>query len=176
MESTSIYHSGIVWNGWTGALANLGLARANALESRTSQGADADAARVRALAACKISSPLERRRPPDSHPAGSQGRIDKAALIWPKRWVEVLLQALKHRTDELEKRTAQLVSANDELEAFSYSVSHDLRAPLRLIYGGAAMLIKEYGPQTVPEAFSQLATQTCGKSPFSCMDRQGALK
>jgi hypothetical protein len=37
-------HSGIVWNCWTGALAHLGVARANALESRTSQGADADAA------------------------------------------------------------------------------------------------------------------------------------
>ena len=44
-------HSGIVWNCWTGALAHLGVARANALESRTSQGADADVARVRALAA-----------------------------------------------------------------------------------------------------------------------------
>jgi eukaryotic-like serine/threonine-protein kinase len=46
-------HSGIVGNCWTGALAHLGVARANALQSRTSQGADADAARVRALAAYK---------------------------------------------------------------------------------------------------------------------------
>jgi eukaryotic-like serine/threonine-protein kinase len=46
-------HSGIVWNCWTGSLAHLGLGRANALESRTAQGADADAARVRALAAYK---------------------------------------------------------------------------------------------------------------------------
>jgi len=46
-------HSGIVWNCWTGALAHLGVARANALQSRTSKGADADAARVRALAAYK---------------------------------------------------------------------------------------------------------------------------
>jgi serine/threonine protein kinase/tetratricopeptide (TPR) repeat protein len=46
-------HRGIVWNCWTGALAHLGVARANALQSRTSQGADADAARVRALAAYK---------------------------------------------------------------------------------------------------------------------------
>jgi len=46
-------HSGIVWNCWTGALAHLGVARANALQSRRSQGADADAARVRALAAYK---------------------------------------------------------------------------------------------------------------------------
>ena len=46
-------HSGIVWNCWTGALAHLGLARANALQAKSSQGADADAARVRALAAYK---------------------------------------------------------------------------------------------------------------------------
>jgi tetratricopeptide (TPR) repeat protein len=48
-----IDHSGIVWNCWTGALAHLGVARANALQARSSQGADADAARVRALAAYK---------------------------------------------------------------------------------------------------------------------------
>ncbi|MGA7931208.1 MAG: serine/threonine-protein kinase [Candidatus Sulfotelmatobacter sp.] len=48
-----IDHSGIVWNCWTGALAHLGVARANGLQSSTSQGADADAARVRALAAYK---------------------------------------------------------------------------------------------------------------------------
>jgi tetratricopeptide (TPR) repeat protein len=46
-----IDHNGIVWNCWTGALAHLGVARANALESRASQGAAADAARVRALTA-----------------------------------------------------------------------------------------------------------------------------
>ncbi len=46
-------HSGIVWNCWTGALARLGVARANALQAKTSQGAEADAARVRSLAAYK---------------------------------------------------------------------------------------------------------------------------
>ena len=50
-------HNGIVSNCWTGALAHLGVARANALQSRTSlgqgQGADADAARTRAIAAYK---------------------------------------------------------------------------------------------------------------------------
>ena len=48
-----IDHSGIVWNCWTGALAHLGVARAHALQAKNSQGADADAARVRALAAYK---------------------------------------------------------------------------------------------------------------------------
>lgn len=46
-------HSGIVWNCWTGALAHLGVARANALQAKNSQAADADAARTRALAAYK---------------------------------------------------------------------------------------------------------------------------
>ncbi len=46
-------HNGLVWNCWTGALAHLGKARANAMQSKASQGADADTARVRALAAYK---------------------------------------------------------------------------------------------------------------------------
>jgi serine/threonine protein kinase/Tfp pilus assembly protein PilF len=46
-------HGGIVWNCWTGALAHLGVARGNALQARTSQGADADAARTQALTAYK---------------------------------------------------------------------------------------------------------------------------
>jgi eukaryotic-like serine/threonine-protein kinase len=48
-----IDQSGIVWNCWTGALAHLGVARANALQARNSSGADADLARSRALAAYK---------------------------------------------------------------------------------------------------------------------------
>jgi tetratricopeptide (TPR) repeat protein len=44
-------HSGIVWNCWTGALAHLGVARANALQMKNSQGADADSARIRARSA-----------------------------------------------------------------------------------------------------------------------------
>ncbi len=44
-------HRGLVWNCWTGALAHLGMARANALEAANSRGAVADSARTRALAA-----------------------------------------------------------------------------------------------------------------------------
>jgi hypothetical protein len=46
-------HNGIVWNCWTGALAHLGVARANALVARSSQGADGYVARTRALNAYK---------------------------------------------------------------------------------------------------------------------------
>jgi eukaryotic-like serine/threonine-protein kinase len=44
-------HNGIVWNCWTGAMARLGVARANALQSKAAKGADADATRARAIAA-----------------------------------------------------------------------------------------------------------------------------
>ncbi len=74
-----IDHSGIVWNCWTGALAHLGVARANALQARTSQGADADAARVRALAAYKDFLTLWKDADPDI-PILKQAKAEYAKL------------------------------------------------------------------------------------------------
>jgi eukaryotic-like serine/threonine-protein kinase len=72
-------HSGIVWNCWTGALAHLGVARANALQTKTSQGADADAARVRALAAYKDFLTLWKDADPDI-PILKQAKAEYAKL------------------------------------------------------------------------------------------------
>jgi tetratricopeptide (TPR) repeat protein/predicted Ser/Thr protein kinase len=72
-------HSGIVWNCWTGALAHLGVARANALESKTTQGADADAARVRALAAYQDFLTLWKDADPDI-PILKEARAEYAKL------------------------------------------------------------------------------------------------
>jgi Tfp pilus assembly protein PilF/predicted Ser/Thr protein kinase len=77
-----IDHSGVVWNCWTGALAHLGVARANALEARTLEGADADAARVRALAAYKTFLDLWKNAEPGI-PLYKEAKAEHAKLLSP---------------------------------------------------------------------------------------------
>jgi PAS domain S-box-containing protein len=58
--------------------------------------------------------------------------------------------------EDLKQRAAQLEAANKELEAFSYSVSHDLRAPLRSIDGFSHVVLEDYGEQLPPDARAYL--------------------
>ena len=71
--------------------------------------------------------------------------------------LEVLNNQLEAR---IEERTGQLVSANKELEAFSYSVSHDLRAPIRGIIGFSNILFHEHGNKLGEEEQRLLHTIT----------------
>jgi PAS domain S-box-containing protein len=62
----------------------------------------------------------------------------------------------KKAEDELKQRTIDLEASNKELEAFSYSVSHDLRAPLRSITGFSNVLLEDYNDELDKEGKSYL--------------------
>jgi light-regulated signal transduction histidine kinase (bacteriophytochrome) len=74
------------------------------------------------------------------------GAIERASVL------------LRERDEELQRRLRDVASANKELEAFSYSVSHDLRAPLRHIAGFASLLEKRVGDRFDAESTRYMQT------------------
>jgi light-regulated signal transduction histidine kinase (bacteriophytochrome) len=72
---------------------------------------------------------------------------------------------LQQQVQELNQRSLELATTNQELEAFTYSVSHDLRAPLRAIGGFARVLLEDY-PDKLDEdgrRYLQIINQNAGK-------------
>ena len=89
-----------------------------------------------------------------------KGKRALEAAVADKDRANAELRALK---DELERRvvdrTAQLSAANAEMEGFTYSIAHDLRAPLRAIASTSRVLIEDAGETLAPEHLALLDRQ-----------------
>jgi PAS domain S-box-containing protein len=89
--------------------------------------------------------------------------------ITDRKAAEIIRQNNISLEQSVLERTAQLQMANEELQAFSYSVSHDLRAPLRHIMGFVALLQKDAGPALSEASLGRLTTISQAAQRMGCL-------
>lgn len=89
-------------------------------------------------------------------PLETEGGLLVSAAIRDVTQRKRMEEDVQKLNEDLKQRAAQLEAANKELEAFSYSVSHDLRAPLRSIDGFSHVLLEDYSDQLPDEGRNYL--------------------
>lgn len=80
--------------------------------------------------------------------------VDVTEQVLAERELKTLTETLERRVQE---RTAELQAVNEELQAFAYSVAHDLRSPLRAMDGFAQVLLSTEGDRLAPQSAAYLA-------------------
>jgi len=92
-----------------------------------------------------------------------------SVLVWLGLRVRTETRARARHAEALDRLNLSLEAANRELESFSYSVSHDLRSPLRAIDGYSLMLEEDYAPQLDETARRYIKTIRAGSQRMAAL-------